>query len=57
MRQHTDELPRQYPRLSSEQLEQLQKNAEAWGLPQQHIRKLHSSHLIRILIVIAHFTA
>ena len=57
MRQHTDELLRQYPQLSAEQLERLQKNAEAWGLPQQHIRKLQASHLIRILGVISHFTA
>ena len=53
---HIDELMRQYPQLTSEQEEQLRKNAETWGLPAQHIRKLQTSHLIRILSVSAHLT-
>ena len=49
-------LLKQYPSLSDQQTEQLQKNAEAWGLPPQHIRKLQANHLISILSVITHFT-
>ena len=53
---HTEELLKQYPQLTSEQDEQLRKNAETWGLPPQRIKKLQTSHLIRILSVIAHLT-
>ena len=56
VRTNIQELLKKYPSLSDQQTEQLQKNAEAWGLPQQHIRKLQANHLISILSVIAHFT-
>ena len=56
VRTHIQELLKKYPSLSDKQTEQLQKNAEAWGVPQQHIRKLQANHLISILSVIAHFT-
>ena len=49
-------LLKQYPCLSDQQTQHLQKNAEAWGLPPQHIRKLQANHLISILSVITHFT-
>ena len=48
-------LLKQYPCLSDQQTQQLQKNAETWGLPPQHIRKLQSNHIISILSVISHF--
>ena len=56
IRANIQALLKQYPSLSDQQTQQLQKNAEAWGLPPQHIRKLQSNHLISILSVISHFT-
>ena len=56
VRSNIQALLKQYPCLSAQQTEQLQKNAETWGLPPQHIRKLQANHLISILSVITHFT-
>ena len=56
IRTNIQTLLKQYPCLSDQQTEQLQKNAETWGLPPQHIRKLQANHLISILSVICHFT-